>query len=216
MDYNEVWNRVSDSNNTVYIGGITNITEDIVRNAFGIYGQIIGVHAFPDRGYAFVRFTTKDSACSAICGVNGMDINGSMAKCSWGKENIEMTSTTTPGSSVISSLASSLYNNPVGFNNSQQNSLAQNQLQAAVSQLGNNSGWQTSSNSSNNWSTANYQLATASANAYPQNSMNYWQGYQNYQSPMMQQGWGVMPNTASASANNGQFQMGQFQNSNGK
>jgi nucleolysin TIA-1/TIAR len=76
LDYNEVWSRSSDNNSTVYVGGINNISEDLIRNTFGLYGQIIGVHPFPDRGYAFVRFATKEAACSAICGVHGMEING--------------------------------------------------------------------------------------------------------------------------------------------
>merc|ERR1712029_657177 len=40
-----------------------------------------------DKGYAFVRFDNKESACSAIVAVNGTDIGGSSVKCSWGKEN---------------------------------------------------------------------------------------------------------------------------------
>lgn len=50
LDYNEVWSRSSDTNTTVYCGGLNNISEDVLRNTFGIYGQIIGIHPFPDRG----------------------------------------------------------------------------------------------------------------------------------------------------------------------
>lgn len=50
LDYNEVWSRSSDTNTTVYCGGLSNISEDVLRNTFGIYGQIIGIHPFPDRG----------------------------------------------------------------------------------------------------------------------------------------------------------------------
>lgn len=50
LDYNEVWSRSSDSNTTVYVGGLTNINEDVLRNTFAMYGQIIGIHPFPDRG----------------------------------------------------------------------------------------------------------------------------------------------------------------------
>jgi nucleolysin TIA-1/TIAR len=42
---------------------------------------------FRDKGYAFVRYDNKESACSAIVAVHGTLIAGQMAKCSWGKEN---------------------------------------------------------------------------------------------------------------------------------
>jgi len=71
-----VWARSSDTNTTVYCGGINNLSDDVVRATFGIYGQITGIHPFPDRGYSFVRFATKEAACNAICGVHGMEVNG--------------------------------------------------------------------------------------------------------------------------------------------
>ena len=36
------------------------------------------------------RYTSKDSATRAICGVHGTEINGSIVKCSWGKEQAEL------------------------------------------------------------------------------------------------------------------------------
>lgn len=53
-----------------------------------------------------------------------MEVNGGIAKCSWGKENIDIT----PGSGP--SMGNSLYG-------SSGNSGLQNPLQAAASQLGN-------------------------------------------------------------------------------
>ena len=127
LDYNEVWNRSSDTNTTVYCGGINNLSDDLVRSTFGIYGQITGIHPFPDRGYSFVRFATKEAACNAICGVHGQEINGGIAKCSWGKENIDITAGSGP------SMGSSLYGSASNA------STLQNvgSLQAATSQLGN-------------------------------------------------------------------------------
>ena len=213
LDYNEVWNRSSDTNTTVYCGGINNLTEDVIRSTFGMYGQITGIHPFPDRGYSFVRFATKEAACSAICGVHGMEVNGGIAKCSWGKENIDITSGSAPSQSVMSSMSSSLYGNA---NTSNSAALAQNvnSLQAAASQLGSNA-WASATGSQNsNWAAANYQWAAAAG--YPQNTMNYWQGYSGYQNAMMQQGWGVMPATGTAGAN-AQYPMGQYpQGANGK
>lgn len=193
LDYNEVWGRSSDTNTTVYCGGINNLTDDLVRNTFGMYGQITGIHPFPDRGYSFVRFATKEAACSAICGVHGMEINGGIAKCSWGKENIDMTAGSGP------SMGSSLYGSASGTNE-----------------------WNSTGTPNSNWAAANYQWA-AGAGGYPQNAMNQWYqqaGYtgQAYQNAMMQQqGWGVMPAATGATGANAQYQMGQYQQgANGK
>ncbi len=215
LDYNEVWNRSSDTNTTVYCGGINNLSEDVIRNTFGMFGQITGIHPFPDRGYSFIRFATKEAACNAICGVHGMEINGGIAKCSWGKENIDITSGSMPSQSVMSSMASSLYGNTNVTNTAALAAAAQNPLQAAATQLGSNAWGTAASAQNNNWAAANYQWAAA---GYPQNTMNYWQGYTGYQNAMMQQGWGVMPTTTAATAANPQYPtMGQYQQgANGK
>lgn len=212
LDYNEVWSRTSDTNSTVYCGGINNFTEDLVRNIFGLYGHILGVHAFPDRGYAFVRFATKDAACTAICAIHGMEINGGTAKCSWGKENIDITNTPSNAQSL---LTSNLYGGNVaaaaaaaGLNSQASLAAAQNlsNLQAA-SQLGANSAWANQPTTNSNWAATNYGQWPG----YPQNAMNYWQNaYPNYAA--MQQGWGVLPNAAGNAATAtgvaAQYQMG--------
>lgn len=205
LDYNEVWNRSSDTNTTVYCGGINNLTDEAVRNTFGVYGQITGIHPFPDRGYSFIRFATKEAACSAICGVHGMEVNGGVAKCSWGKENIDMSAGSGP------SIGGSMYGSNIG------SAALQNvgSLQSAASQLG-TSAWAAAAGTPNtNWAAANYQWA-AGAGAYPQNAFNQWfqqTGYngQAYQNAMMQQGWGVMPAASGSAGASAQYQMGQYQ-----
>lgn len=215
LDYSEVWSRSSDTNTTVYCGGLNNISEDLIRNTFGFYGQIIGIHPFPDRGYAFVRFATKEAACSAICGVHGTEINGSIAKCSWGKENIEIS----PSAAASAlGMGGSIYpGGNAGLASTAAALVAQNtQLQ---SQLGGNNPWGNPGNpagqsQSQNW-TANYPWAATPG--YPQ-ATQYWQGYPGYQNPMIQ-GWGVMPPAGAAGGSNagqGQgnpqyAQMGQYQ-----
>ena len=74
-------------NFTVYCGGITDSDENTIRAAFSPYGRILEIRYFRDKGYAFVRYDNKESACSAIVAVHGSDIGGSSVKCSWGKEN---------------------------------------------------------------------------------------------------------------------------------
>lgn len=42
---------------------------------------------FKDKGYAFIKFTTKEAATHAIESTHNTEINGSIVKCFWGKEN---------------------------------------------------------------------------------------------------------------------------------
>jgi len=206
LDYNEVWNRSSDTNTTVYCGGINNLTDDVVRSTFGVYGQITGIHPFPDRGYSFVRFGTKEAACNAICGVHGMEVNGGIAKCSWGKENIDINAGSGHGS-----MGGGQYGSGSG------NGAALHNISSlpATASLG---------TPNSNWAAANYQWAAGAAAGYPQNAaMNQWYqqaGYssQAYQNAMMQQqGWGVMPAATGTTGANAQYQMGQYQQgANGK
>lgn len=188
LDYNEVWARSSDNNTTVYCGGVNGLSEDIVRNTFQPFGPVLAIHTFPDRGYAFVRFASKEAACNAICGVHGLEVNGGLVKCSWGKENIDITSQTTPG---------------LGSSASFNTNITSLQASAAASNQGGNV-WATAANPS--WAT-NYQWPGAYApNNNAAAAMNYWQQYPGYQNTMMQQGWGVMPTATTA---NSQYQMNQ-------
>nr|XP_006817563.1 PREDICTED: nucleolysin TIA-1 isoform p40-like isoform X5 [Saccoglossus kowalevskii] len=88
LSYDDVCNSSSYTNTTVYIGGVTTgLTEGKMRETFSHYGHIQEVRIFPDKGYAFIRFMTHESAAHAIVSVNGSQINGHMVKCSWGKES---------------------------------------------------------------------------------------------------------------------------------
>ena len=228
LDYNEVWARASDTNTTVYCGGINNISEELVRATFGLYGQIIGIHSFPDRGYAFIRFVGKEAACNAICGVHGMEINGGVAKCSWGKENIDIS-----GNSTQSGLSSQMgggggggggYGNPQSAASLSALQQGVSSLQSMTSNPWTSAGTATAaSQSASAWTAANYQWATT---GYQQNpaaaamAANYWQGYpaaaaNAYQNAMAMQGWGVMPTAAAGAANGAAAQyaaqLGQYQ-----
>ena len=87
LNYDEVFGNASAMNFTVYCGGISDSDENTIRAAFSPYGRIMEIRYFRDKGYAFIRYDNKESACSAIVAVNGTDIGGSSVKCSWGKEN---------------------------------------------------------------------------------------------------------------------------------
>ena len=87
MNYDEMFNRASGTNFTVYCGGISESDENSLRRAFSPFGRIMEIRYFKDKGYAFIRFDNKESACSAIVAMHGTDVDGQSVKCSWGKEN---------------------------------------------------------------------------------------------------------------------------------
>ncbi|KAM6294664.1 cytotoxic granule associated RNA binding protein TIA1 isoform 2-T2 [Aegotheles albertisi] len=93
LSYDDVVNQSSPSNCTVYCGGVTSgLTEQLMRQTFSPFGQIMEIRVFPDKGYSFVRFNSHESAAHAIVSVNGTTIEGHVVKCYWGKETPDMIS----------------------------------------------------------------------------------------------------------------------------
>lgn len=94
--FDEVYNQSSPTNCTVYCGGFINgIDDDLMHRVFSPFGTIQDIRCFKDKGYAFIKFTTKESAAHAIEGVHNTEINGHIVKCFWGKENVDTGSSTT-------------------------------------------------------------------------------------------------------------------------
>ncbi|XP_015120155.1 nucleolysin TIAR [Diachasma alloeum] len=88
QNYEEVYAQSSPTNCTVYCGGFTNgITDDLISKTFSQFGTIQDIRVFKDKGYAFIKFTTKEAATHAIEVTHNTEINGSIVKCFWGKEN---------------------------------------------------------------------------------------------------------------------------------
>lgn len=87
LDYNVVLNQSSPNNCTVYLGGcMSGLTENLMREAFTGYGNIVEVRVFPDKGYAFIRLDNHQDAARAITAKHGTQLEGYSIKCSWGKE----------------------------------------------------------------------------------------------------------------------------------
>lgn len=83
-----MYNQSSPTNCTVYCGGFTNgITDELITKTFSPFGTIQDIRVFKDKGYAFIKFTTKEAATHAIESTHNTEINGSIVKCFWGKEN---------------------------------------------------------------------------------------------------------------------------------
>jgi nucleolysin TIA-1/TIAR len=92
LTFDEVYNQSSPTNCTVYIGGVGGslsgeLNEDILQKKFSPFGTIQEIRVFKDKGYAFVRFSTKEAATHAIVAVHNSEINQQTVKCSWGKES---------------------------------------------------------------------------------------------------------------------------------
>ncbi|XP_017771924.1 PREDICTED: nucleolysin TIAR isoform X2 [Nicrophorus vespilloides] len=103
LTFDEVYNQSSPGNCTVYCGGITNgLNEDLMHKTFNPFGSIHEVRVFKEKGYAFVRFTTKEAATHAIVAVHNTDVNGHVVKCSWGKESGDPNNTPATGQTLTS------------------------------------------------------------------------------------------------------------------
>lgn len=88
-DYEEIYNKTSPTNTTVYCGGFPPnvLVDELIYKHFGQFGQIQDIRVFKDKGYAFVKFTSKEAAARAIESTNNSDVYGHPVKCFWGKEN---------------------------------------------------------------------------------------------------------------------------------
>uniref|UniRef100_A0A8C6FRE9 RRM domain-containing protein n=1 Tax=Moschus moschiferus TaxID=68415 RepID=A0A8C6FRE9_MOSMO len=87
LRFEDVVNQSSPKNCTVYCGGIASgLTDQLMRQTFSPFGQIMEIRVFPEKGYSFVRFSTHESAAHAIVSVNGTTIEGHVVDYSqWGQ-----------------------------------------------------------------------------------------------------------------------------------
>lgn len=96
--YDEVYNQSSPTNCTVYCGGFTNgIQEEVIQKTFAPFGTIQDIRVFKDKGYAFIRYATKEAAALAIESVHNTEITGQTVKCFWGKESGDPNNPPQPG-----------------------------------------------------------------------------------------------------------------------
>ena len=87
LSFDEVYHQSSPTNCTVYCGGILQgLSEDLISKSFCHFGVIQEIRVFKDKGYAFIKFGSKEAATNAIINMHLAEINGQIVKCSWGKE----------------------------------------------------------------------------------------------------------------------------------
>lgn len=122
ITFDEVYNQSSPTNCTVYCGGLgKDLNEDLINRVFSHFGTIVDIRVFKDKGYAFVKFTTKESATHAIESIHNSDINGHTVKCFWGKESENNTPLTQPSAPTTPQPASTaqfpfnIYNQQMGY-----------------------------------------------------------------------------------------------------
>ncbi|KAH8347174.1 hypothetical protein KR059_006086, partial [Drosophila kikkawai] len=119
LTFDEVYNQSSPSNCTVYVGGVnsalTALSEEVLQKTFAPYGAIQEIRVFKDKGYAFVRFSTKEAATHAIVGVHNTEINAQPVKCSWGKESGDPNNAQTIATQALNSAAAAAAGFPYGL-----------------------------------------------------------------------------------------------------
>jgi RNA recognition motif-containing protein len=68
---------------TCYVGNLTPYTtqNDLVP-LFQNFGYVVETRLQADRGFAFIKMDSHENAASAICQLNGYNVNGRPLKCS--------------------------------------------------------------------------------------------------------------------------------------
>ncbi|UYV61875.1 TIAL1 [Cordylochernes scorpioides] len=114
LTYDEVFSQASPNNCTVYCGGLSSgLSEELMLKHFGEFGPIHEVRVFKDKGYAFIRFSSKEAAAKAIVALHNSELNGQVIKCSWGKESGDPNNTSQqqqPSASPVAAAAAAVCN----------------------------------------------------------------------------------------------------------
>ncbi|CAO3647727.1 unnamed protein product [Mucor hiemalis] len=72
---------------SIYVGNLPpNINQNELVQPFQRFGYVQEVKLQADRGFAFVKMDTHENAANAIVHLQNININGSNAKLSWGKD----------------------------------------------------------------------------------------------------------------------------------
>jgi nucleolysin TIA-1/TIAR len=87
--YDDIYRSTSATNTTVYIGGLDiNTKQEDINDLCAKQATVVDIKLHPEKGYGFVKYATKDEACRAIVNMHGYNINGTILKCNWGKEDV--------------------------------------------------------------------------------------------------------------------------------
>ncbi|CAO2823659.1 unnamed protein product [Amaranthus hypochondriacus] len=77
----------SDPNNTtIFVGNLdSNVTNELLRQTFSSYGELVHVKIPVGKQCGFVQFTTRSCAEEALKALNGAQIGGRNVRLSWGR-----------------------------------------------------------------------------------------------------------------------------------
>ncbi|KAH7652255.1 Apoptosis-promoting RNA-binding protein TIA-1/TIAR (RRM superfamily) protein [Dioscorea alata] len=74
------------NNTTIFVGGVdSTVTDDVLRQLFGPYGELINVKIPVGKRCAFVQFASRASAEEALVAVQGTQLAGQSIRLSWGR-----------------------------------------------------------------------------------------------------------------------------------
>ncbi|XP_074566335.1 RNA-binding protein L-like [Curcuma longa] len=74
------------NNTTIFVGGLDPIiTDDLLRQAFGVYGELLYVKIPAGKRCGFVQFANRANAEEALRQLNGTPLGGQNVRLSWGR-----------------------------------------------------------------------------------------------------------------------------------
>lgn len=74
------------SNTTIFVGGLDeSVTDDYLRQVFGVFGELIHVKVPPGKRCGFVQFADRAKAEQALSNLNGTQLGGHTIRLSWGR-----------------------------------------------------------------------------------------------------------------------------------
>ena len=88
LSYEQVFNKTSPTNCTVHCGGLKKeLTDSVIMKTFRPFGIIRVIRVCSEQGYAFVTFSSKESATNAIVALHNTEVNRQRLKCSWSSKD---------------------------------------------------------------------------------------------------------------------------------
>ncbi|KAJ1730489.1 E3 ubiquitin-protein ligase pub1 [Coemansia biformis] len=89
LNYEAVRDQTAQYNTTVYVGNLATYTsQEQLQLVFQPFGFVLELRMLTERGFAFVKMDTHESAAMAITQLSGTLLNSRPMRCSWGKERV--------------------------------------------------------------------------------------------------------------------------------
>ncbi|CAA6658222.1 unnamed protein product [Spirodela intermedia] len=77
---------IDPSNTTIFVGGLdASVTDELLKQVFGQYGELVGVKIPVGKRCGFVQFASRACAEEALLMLNGAQLGGQSIRLSWGR-----------------------------------------------------------------------------------------------------------------------------------